>query len=330
MDKKLFNKLYDLTDIEKAQLEYSEFLPDYDDKSLMNKNSTSKYNIPVFTEEFFKNRKIYISKHNRFADYPKHTHTFLEINYMLHGHATEIIDDKVVKLSKGDILVLDVGTTHSIKALSRQDILMNIIFRNDIDFSLKNLRNLGSGKNIMSQFLLANSQFSKYLLYPASQTEQQAQVILDQIIEEYYQPGSFSNLLLDSYLDAFLILLSRNTSLTANTTIEKELSTPVLFALKQVSQNYQQTSLSKISKEINYNRAYLGSLFKEETGKSFSDALTEQRLLTAYDYLNSTSMSIPEIMEKIGISNKTFFYKKFKEKFNQTPNEIRLRVVEKE
>lgn len=303
MDKKLFHKLCLFTDTEKTQLEYSKFLPDYSEKSVMSKNSTAKYNIPVFTEEFFKNRKIYVSKHSRFADYPKHTHTFLEINYMLNGQATEIIDNKVVHLKKGDILILDVGTTHSIKALSSQDILMNVIFRNDIDFSLKNLRNLGSGKSIMSQFLLANSQFSKYLLYRSDKTEPQVQEQLDAIIEEYYEPKTFSNQLLDAYLDSFLILLSRNTSLTSSTTIQKKISTPVLFALKEISQNYPDTSLNKIASKTNYNRAYLGNLFKKETGQSFSDALTEQRLLSAYDFLNSTSMSITEIMDHIGISN---------------------------
>lgn len=329
MDKNLFHQLCKFTDTEKSQLENSKFLPDYVEKSVMSANpmTNAKYNIPVFTEDFFKNRKIYISKHSRFADYPKHTHTFLEINYMLNGQATEIIDDKKVELNKGDILILDIGTTHSIKALSKSDILMNIIFRNDIDFSLKNLRNLGSGKSILSKFLLANKQFSKYLLYRSSKTEKNIQIILDQIIEEYFRPGSFSNQLLDSYLDSFLILLSRNTNLNTNIFINKKVSTPVLFALKEVSQNYQHTSLSKIATKANYNRAYLGNLFKKETGKTFSDALTEQRLLTAYDFLNSTSMSISEIMEKIGISNRTFFYKKFKEKFHQTPNEIRLREI---
>ncbi|KRM86328.1 hypothetical protein [Liquorilactobacillus vini] len=39
----------------------------------------------VLNNYFFKNKDIYISKHNRFAPYPTHSHTFLEINYLLKG-----------------------------------------------------------------------------------------------------------------------------------------------------------------------------------------------------------------------------------------------------
>lgn len=324
MDKKLLAKLNELTEIEQKQLKSQKFTPDFADKSLMNAHTNPQVQIPIFTEDFFKNRNLYISKHNRFADYPKHTHTFLEMNYMLSGSATEIADNEEIVLHQGDILILDVGTTHSIKALGTNDLLINIIFKNNIDFSLENLRNLGKGASFMSKFLLANDQFSRYLIYRAKNTEDQVQTTMDQIIEEYYEPGEFSNRLMDTYLDALLILLSRNTSLSSSTTIKKKISDLVLYMLKEISQNYRDISLEKLAQDTNYNRSYLGALFKKETGYPFSKALTDQRLLTAYDLLCSTSASISDIMTQIGISNRTFFFTKFKEKFGQTPNEIRI------
>ena len=53
--------------------------------------------------------------------------------------------------------------------------------------------------NIISKFLLANDQYSQYLIYRAKNTEGQVQTITNQIIEEYYNPGEFSNKLLDNY-----------------------------------------------------------------------------------------------------------------------------------
>lgn len=317
----LIDKFKKPTAIEKEQLKSKKFQPDYTDKSVMNSNSY--YKIPVFTEDFFKNKQIYISKHNRYADYPKHTHTFLEMNYMLSGNATEYIGNEKVSLNTGDILILDVGTDHSIKALGTDDILLNIIFRNDINFSINNIRNLGKDKNIMSKFLLSNSQFSRYLIYRCENTEDQIQVIIKEIIEEYLNPKTFSNKLMDNYLNAFLILLSRNTSLNSNTNIENKASNLVLYMLKEISKNPRGVSLNALANKTNYNRSYLGSIFKKETGKSFSSALTEQRLLTAYDLLNTTDLTISDIIDEIGISNKTFFYKKFEAKFGQTPNQIR-------
>lgn len=318
-------KLAKFTDIEESQLESQQFKPDFKDKSLMQRSKN--FQIPIFTDEFFKNRKIYISKHNRFADYPKHTHTFLEMNYMLRGTATEVVNNNKIVLYQGDILILDVGSTHSIKALGDHDLLMNIIFRNNIDFSLANLRNLSDKTNIISKFLLANDQYSQYLIYRAKNTEGQVQTITNQIIEEYYNPGEFSNKLLDNYLNALLILLSRNTDLNSSITIKKQLSNLVLYMLKEISQNYQSISLEALAKKTNYNRSYLGTLFKNETGSPFSKALTDQRLLSAYDLLCSSNLSISSIMIRVGISNRTFFYNKFKEKFHLTPNEVRLQMT---
>lgn len=190
MDSKLLNEFQKLNDIEKEQLEDQEFHSDFGQKSIMGQQAN--YKIPVFTDDFFKNQDLYISKHNRFADYPNHTHTFLEMNYMLSGNATEFIGKNKVELHQGDILILDVGTTHSIKALGRNDIMINIIFRNNIDFSLENIRNLGQNTNIISEFLLANEQFSKYLIYRNNKTEDQVQVIIQEIIKEYFHPKQFS------------------------------------------------------------------------------------------------------------------------------------------
>lgn len=316
MRQELLDKLSALSEIEKKQLASHQFESDFDEKSIMDKKSN--YKIPIFTEEFFKNRDLYISKHNRFANYPKHTHTFLEMNYMLSGTATEIIGDQEITLNQGDLLILDVGTTHAINALGKDDILMNIILKNKMDFERIDVET-----GFLSKFLLANDQFSKYLIYRAKNTEDQVRSLIELIITEYYESGQFSNKLLNSYLNALVILLSRNTDLSTSTTIQKKMSSLSLYMLKEISQHFQNLSLDKLAKETNYNRSYLGSLFKKETGQTFSNALTEQRLLVSYQLLCSSDLSISKIMDIVGISNRTFFFKKFEEKFNKTPREVR-------
>lgn len=321
MDNDLFKKLAELTPVEKKQLDNQLFINDFHDKTLLHESS-KKY-VPIFTEEFFKGKSIYVSKHNRFAAYPKHTHTFLEMNYMLSGTATEDVNGHVIHLNKGDILLLGVGTTHSIDALGKDDILINIIFRNNISFSLENLRTIGKNKNVLSSFILANDNSGDFMIYRKKHTESAIRQIANLIIEEYFLNKDFSDKLINSYLNSLLILLSRNTDIHSDKVLKENTPDIILYILKEISLNSSQISLSYIAKKTNYSRAYLGNLFKETVGKSFSDALTEQRLLDAYNLLNSTNLSISEIINKVGISNKTFFYKKFKDKFHCLPSQIR-------
>lgn len=321
MDSTILAEFYKLSDIEKKQLQDQQFHSDFDTKSILKKKSV--YKIPVFTEDFFKNQNIYISKHNRFAAYPTHTHTFLEMNYMLAGHAIEHIGKRDIQLNQGNILILDVGTTHSIEALSANDIMINIIFRNNIEFSLSSIQKLGQYNSIIYKFLPADDHLNKYLIYQSYHTKGPVQVIADAIIEEYFHPQKFSKMLIDSYLRSFLILLSRNTNLYSDDTIQKQIPNLVLYMLKEITKNPRDCNLNKLAEESSYNRAYLGSLFKKSTGLSFSEALTDQRLLDAYNMLISTKMPISEITEQVGISNKTFFYNKFKKKFHELPNDVR-------
>lgn len=64
----------------------------------------------LLNDYFFKNKDIYISKHNRFADYPYHTHQFLELNYMYSGSSEQIIEGNKETLHEGELLLLDSGT----------------------------------------------------------------------------------------------------------------------------------------------------------------------------------------------------------------------------
>lgn len=87
MNNELLNKFKKLNSIEKKQYNERLFINDFHDKTLL--QTSNRQYTPIFTAEFFKNADIYVAKHNRFAPYPKHMHTFLEINYILSGTAKE-------------------------------------------------------------------------------------------------------------------------------------------------------------------------------------------------------------------------------------------------
>ena len=128
MNTRILNALKQTTLIEEKQKASHCFVEDMPPYAI-NQELSLKEHGRVLSNYFFKNKDIYISRHNRYADYPTHTHTFLEMNYMLQGHAIEIVDDKKITLNTGDLLLLDEGSTHSIKALGDNDLLINILFR---------------------------------------------------------------------------------------------------------------------------------------------------------------------------------------------------------
>lgn len=241
---------------------------------------------------------------------------------MLQGHATEIVDDKKITLNTGDLLLLDEGSTHSIKALGDNDLLINILFRTK-NISINLLNDLRRSNNIFYDFLLSqvieDSNHKRDYLVFTKKRNNEVQETLDRIIDEYYLKRDFSNSIIKSYLSILLVQLVREYPLNGPHQ-ENKSSLLAIKVLKAIAEEYKTVSLEELANRYNYNKNYLSNIFKSEVGQTFSEVLTRQRLIQAHTLIASTSLPIATIMEQVGIKNKTFFYQKYKNYYKTLPS----------
>lgn len=318
MDMTVFKKLQALTPVEVEQQRTHTVSDDLPPQAL-DLASTHVNNLPVLNDYFFRNRNIFISKHNRFAPYPTHTHQFLEINYMLRGHVTEIVNGQKLVLSEGDVLLLDAGSTHSIGAAGQNDLLINILFR-DRNISIDLLNQIQSAKSVLYDFLLnridSQNETMQYILFSA-QSSGTIQATIDDLIDEYYQPGDFSDTIIQSSLTILIAKLIRNYHVQARpASASQKMAIKMLSAIRE---HYPTVTLEALADDYAYNKNYLGNLFHREVGKTFSQALTEERLIHARELIQSTDEAISVVCAQVGISNRSFFYHKYADKFGHTP-----------
>lgn len=85
-------------------------------------------------------------------------------------------------------------------------------------------------------------------------------------------------------------------------------------------------TLSDAADGVYLNAAYLSRLFKKETGKTFSDYLTEVRIEAAMRLIESSNLFIYEIARQSGYRNLKYFYKVFKKVKGYSPNELRRKT----
>lgn len=307
----ILNTLMKPTELEKKQLKSLEFHNDMPidayDTALSQKEQT-----PIISDALFKNKNIYVSKHNRYAPYPTHSHTFLEINYMLRGSCDEVVEGQKVHLEQGDVLLLDVGSKHSVGYLGTNDLLINVLFR-DKEINLDLLSDLRSSKSVLYEFLLnrrIGDDSKIHFLVFGHEDEKEVQETLDRIIEEYFLERDFSDTIISSYLSILIAQLVRNYKVDMNKPMSKSQQIAVQM-LKEINTNYKDVSLEKLAAKYDYNRNYLSNLFKKEVGDTFSNVLTKQRLINANILLTSTTLPVAKIITKVGIKNRTFFYKKY-------------------
>lgn len=84
-------------------------------------------------------------------------------------------------------------------------------------------------------------------------------------------------------------------------------------------------SLQSIATMLRMTPAYVGRIFRQSEMMSIGEYINEVRLNSALHYLETKSYSIKEIMELVGYSNESTFFKLFKKKFGSTPKEYRLK-----
>lgn len=96
--------------------------------------------------------------------------------------------------------------------------------------------------------------------------------------------------------------------------------------LEQVNHKYyMDISLKTLAADFKVSPAYLGQLFKEETGKYFNDYLTQVRLQASIDLLLGTDMKISDIICRIGILNQSYYNRIFKKYYGISPIAFRQR-----
>jgi AraC-like DNA-binding protein len=96
-----------------------------------------------------------------------------------------------------------------------------------------------------------------------------------------------------------------------------------------IEDNYPDSNLSlqEIASMVRMSPIYLGRVFKDSVNLSVADYITEVRLISTIELLENNRYTIIEIMDKVGFSNQSSFFRSFKRKFGVTPKEFRTRKL---
>ncbi len=82
-------------------------------------------------------------------------------------------------------------------------------------------------------------------------------------------------------------------------------------------------SLELLSREADVSSYYLSRLFREETGETFMEYLTNLRINKAKELINGTDRTMKDICQAVGYSDPNYFSRMFKKNVGITPTEYR-------
>ena len=266
--------------------------------------------------KFFTDEGCYISYGKHAVDNPEHTHDFLEIVYIFSGSSLQIVDGREYQVSAGDLLFINLGSTHSFTCGKRFTYANLILKPEFIDSELQGTNNafalleLEDYKEIGSLVDRSN-----LLVHLNAEESRRFEALIGLALSEQYSENPGKNLMLRSVFNALLTFTFRKMCLPMkkNDHIGEEL-------LSYIRENCaRRLSLNEIAADNHYSPAYFSRLFKNRTGQTFTEFVFSCRLDAAAKLLTTTDLSVGEICAEVGFSDRTKFFKLFDQRFGASP-----------
>lgn len=101
-----------------------------------------------------------------------------------------------------------------------------------------------------------------------------------------------------------------------------DINETIVEITKYIDENYtSDITLEDVAGQFFITPQYLSKLFKENTGKNFSEYIISMRLTKAKELLDTTNMSIKDISYNIGYNDPNYFSRLFKKEMGISPSE---------
>lgn len=254
----------------------------------------------------------------------EHLHDFLEFVYVLNGRCVHTVDGKVFPLKKGDMLIINYDQTHSIVGGAGEYI--NIFLKPEYinenlaeqcnAFALLELVEFSEFKNTLEEIknVVSFSDFERSTV---------ENILLNLETEMHEKPMGYA-LSARSWFNLLLVMVFRKMSLLLTERFSG-ISEELLVFIK--SHCHEKLEMREVAKKCHYHPSYFSRSFCAYTGMSFTEYLKKVRLERAALLLAGTGLQVQDVCYEVGYSDKTKFYRHFRELYGQTPLTYRKNMV---
>ncbi|HYF91180.1 MAG TPA: helix-turn-helix transcriptional regulator [Symbiobacteriaceae bacterium] len=106
-----------------------------------------------------------------------------------------------------------------------------------------------------------------------------------------------------------------------------ERADPVEEARVYVRHNYHSACrVEDVARSVHLSPFHFCRIFRKQTGQSFLEYLTAERVQQAGSLLKNTDLTVDEVARRVGYQKASYFCRRFRERTGQTPSEFRREV----
>ena len=247
--------------------------------------------------------------------YDNHQHSAVEIVWTQEGRVDYQVQDQIYRVEKGEILIVPPEVPHG---LSMGENSSRLLFL----FEPEPLLEMRDYKRMKNSFERV------FYLHDESDTHIQVRSLLGQAADLYREQEMMWNTGCYSLLLRIYALLGQRylSGLFPRRTVEESVMDRevVTSAMNYIDTHYREdVTLEAVAAFTGFSRFYFSRSFKQQTGYSFKDYLSQRRIQAAMELLIRTEKSMREVAEESGFGSVATFNRTFREHKNCTPTQYR-------
>lgn len=246
-----------------------------------------------------------------------HNHDFYELNYIYQGSVTNYLLDGSIQQDHSKILLMNPFCQHGPKINTPDTILFNIIIRKEISNETTNHPAL-QGTYLINSFLNYSLGLSPLQSYLTFENTPQIDLLLHQIILEFYQHKEFYQQILYSKIIELWTLFARQIQESSQKD-NVEYTEDIAQILAYIQKHYAHVTLGEVAKKFGFSENYLSKYIQKYTGTKFNQIVHNFKLQNAIIYLIHSNLSLAEIAEIVGYNDINYFGKVFRREFGVSP-----------
>ena len=248
-----------------------------------------------------------------------HHHDFYEVYYLLNGEVEYWVDGRIIRMQKGDLLLINPMELHRPVVESGTQVYERIVLWINKEY----LENLHRETMDLSRCFDTGLPDHTHLIRPSVSEGGAITAQLSAMVREYYSRD------LSGYVSAcglflqFMVQLNRMASADVSAQEEtQQMSALVQKVLRYIGDDPGRAmTLDSIATEFFVSKYYLSHAFSKEVGVSVYRYILLRRLLLARQLLTEGEPA-GQVCRSCGFSDYTSFYRAFKSEYGISPREL--------
>jgi len=285
----------------------------------------------LYTPQF----PFWIKKYYQTAEYPRHSHEFLEFFYVWEGKAYHYVGNKKMQIIKSDIFMINPLQNHKfiLHPGTPLEIITCVFSPSFLDPHIVSLKKMKSFLKFIYLEPFYNPKYNN--LHLTGTIDIKVRSLLQEMLEEYTKKYQGYDISIKAKLIDLLITVVRvhekyENDRESNSIKLSSRCDAIFDTIKFLNEHFKEKfTLSEVAKKSYLNPQYFCELFKKLTGKTYIEYITDLRINYVCKLLKTTQQSITSICYDSGFNELSHFEHIFHRTTGLTPKQYRNKYHKK-